>query len=196
MSIQTAFNYTSNQSAIKMSTQLQTVEIRMNKTTNVIFTMKKFPICPVELDKYEPISLDAFNGDYYCWYPDGSASVLSKSGTYSFFWPKPTIADAVNNKFGLYGSYMRFHKTGSVELKLDNHVYWWGPTVTGKPVEGILEVCRLCKSPACHDFNCTYTDDYEVCDLCHERGCYHDCLYPDGCDTCQSKNCSGGCRDY
>ena len=164
---------------MNMTTQLQTVEITLFGRKNRIHSLEEYPICPVQIPEYEEIMIDCPNGDTYIWDKDGSASILYLDGTYRFFRKKPTIADAVYNLCGYSDSCFQFFKDGSVEHRLDTRCYWWGPTITGTPV-----VKSYVYPPS--------DEDDEICEVCNTKGCYNlDCMHPDGCDTCQSKNCSG-----
>jgi hypothetical protein len=145
--------------SIKMLTHIQTVEITMAGSTNVILSLEKYPVCPVEVPLHEPLYLDDPNGDVYTWYPYGSASIRSKDGTFRVFWKKPTMRDVVLNDLGHYASYVRFFKDGSVEDKRDNQCYWWGPTITGEPVIGsTFQLCRFCTEKNCYSDDCSGYD--------------------------------------
>lgn len=138
----------------------------MPGSTNVILSLEKYPICPVCIVGLDPIYLDAPNGDVYTWYPNGHASILSKDGTYRYFWAKPTIKSVIYNVYNEYsGSYTRFFTNGSVENKFDNNCYWWGPTITGEPPQGkTYEICQTCMGTNCYE-TCV-VEDAETCGLC------------------------------
>jgi hypothetical protein len=148
-----------------MTTRLQTVEIIMPGSTNVVLSLERYPICPVCVVVTDTVYLDAPNGDVYTWYWNGDASVLSKDGTYRYFWSKPTLKATIYNMYGQYhGNYTRFFTNGSVENKFDNKCYWWGPTVNGEPVEGTTyELCQKCNGKNCYE---TCIEDADSCGLC------------------------------
>jgi hypothetical protein len=145
----------------------------MAGSTDVILSLEKYPVCPIDVDEYDTVSLDTPNGDVYCWYPDGCAAVWLKDGTYKFFWNKPTMADAILNQFGHHTSYTRFFKDGSVENKLNNQCYWWGPKVDGEAVVGSI---------------------FELCSECGVKNCYEGCI-DDPCYRCGYARCYGDCYD-
>jgi hypothetical protein len=161
-----------------MTTNIQTVEITMPGSTNVVLSLEKYPVCPIRFIEYQPLYLDASNGDVYCWYPNGDASILSKDGTRRYFWSKPIMNDVICNLHGQYdGNYTRFFKDGSVENKINNVCYWWGPSIDGQSTEGeTFEICSYCAVKNCYD-KCI--DYYDKCDLCGDDKCY---------ETCQSEN--------
>lgn len=172
--------------SISMSTQLQTVEITMPGSKNIIHSLEEYPVCPVKVPKEGSIWLDTEAGDTYMWDEDG-VSILSYDGTHRFFRKKPTLADAVHNECEYTASCFNFLKDGSVEHRLDTRCYWWGPTYSGMPVKGHRPrsyndedegPCCQTRCELCRDDYSDYYSDY------------------DGCDTCQSKNCRGGCSDY
>jgi hypothetical protein len=142
----------------KMSTQLQTVEITMKYSTSVILSLEKFPICP-DSPEFDILGLDAPNGDIYTWYPDQSASIQSKDGTYRYFHKKPIIKEALSNIRRNQSTYTRFFQDGSVESRFYipghsgyNQYYWWGPRTEGEPVVGTTyEVCLYCVGKNCYE---------------------------------------------
>lgn len=136
-------------------------------STNVIVSLEKYPVCPIDIDEYHTVCLDTPNGDVYCWYPDGCAAVWLKDGTYKFFWKKPTMADAVLNQFEHRGTSTRFFKDGSVENMLNNQCYWWGPKVDGEAVVGTT---------------------FEMCGFCNTKNCYEQCQ-DNQCNRCGNYNC-------
>lgn len=148
-----------------MTTQLQTVEITMPGSTNVVLSLERYPICPVCVVVTDNVYLDASNGDVYTWYSNGDASILSKDGTYRYFWSKPTLKSVIYNVCNEYsGSYTRFFTNGSVENKFDNNCYWWGPTIPGESVEGkTYELCQKCNGKNCYE---TCIQDDDSCELC------------------------------
>ena len=146
----------------------------MADSTNVILSLENYPVCPVGCPDCDPLYLDAPNGDVYCWYPDGCAAIWLKDGTHKFFWKKPTMADAILNQLGHHTSYTRFFNDGSVENKLNNQCYWWGPTVTGEAVVGTT---------------------FEMCGFCNTKNCYEQCQ-DNQCNRCGNYNCYKCYTDY
>lgn len=137
-----------------MSTQLQTVEITMPGSTNVILALEKYPIRPAG-NNTDVVYLDAPNGDAYSWYPNGHASILSKDGTHRHFRRKPTLPGVIYDSDHFYkGRYIRFFTNSSVEQKFDNNCYWWGPVITGEPPQG--RIYLMCK-------NCMGVDECDTC---------------------------------
>jgi hypothetical protein len=134
-----------------MTTQVQTVEIRMPQTTNVFLSIEKYPVCPSRLpNDFNTICIQAPNGDMYSWDGNGDASILSKDGTLRIYRRKPTVADAFNNISGYEGRYTRFYKDGSVEHRFNNYCYWWGPTYAAQPQPGvIIRSCQICNGRQC-----------------------------------------------
>lgn len=167
------------------STQLQTVEITMPGSKNITYALENYPVCPVQVPKEGSVWLNTPNGDTYMWDEDGAVSILSYGGTQRFFRKKPTIADAVYNLCEYTGTYFNFIKDGSVEHRVDTRVYWWGPTYNGLPVKGDTpRIYDEQEGPCCQT----------RCELCRDD--YSDSRsYYEGCDRCQSKNCSG-CENY
>lgn len=146
----------------------------MADSTNVILSLENYPVCPVGCPDCDPLYLDAPNGDVYCWYPDGCAAIWLKDGTHKFFRKKPTMADAILNQLGHHTSYTRFFNDGSVENKLNNQCYWWGPTVTGEAVVGTT---------------------FEMCGFCNTKNCYEQCQ-DNQCNRCGNYNCYKCYTDY
>jgi hypothetical protein len=161
-----------------MSTQLQTVEITMPGSTNVILSLEKYPICPVCIVGLDTVYLDAPNGDVYSWYSNGDASILSLDGTCRYFWSKPTLKRAICDPYSCNNSsYTRFFKNGSVENKFDNNCYWWGPTITGESVKGrTYEICKNCMGTNCYE-TCILeaADTCRLCGATPWTGAFSDC---------------------
>ena len=149
-----------------MTTQLQTVEITMPGSTNVILSLENYPVCPVCMVDMDIVYLDAPNGDVYSWYPNGHASILSTDGTHRHFRRKKTLKGVIHDSEDFYkGTYTRFFKDGSVEHKFENNCYWWGPTITGKPPQGrVYLICKNCMGTECYE-TCV-VEDAALCRLC------------------------------
>ena len=124
----------------------------MPESTNVILSLEKYPVCPVQVSELESTHIITPSGDMYTWYSDGAASILSKDGSCRYFWNKPTLKRAIENKLNQHSSYIRFFQDGSVENKINNQYYWWGPTIQETPIEGepfdscgLSQCCSECK---------------------------------------------------
>jgi hypothetical protein len=181
-----------------MSTQIQTVEITLFGRKHRIHSLEEYPICPCELPKEGSIWVDTPDGNSYIWDEYGNATIISRLGTYRFFRKKPTIADAVYNLCEYTDSCFSFLKGGCVEHRLDTRWYWWGPSYTGEPIKGGIPYRNEDDDNKDDEDDNRYENCYDICEVCNAKSCYNiDCMYPDGCDRCQSKNCSGGCGyDY
>jgi hypothetical protein len=116
-----------------MSTQIQTVEITMPKSSKVILTLEKYPVCPYLLDR-EIITEKMPSGSVYTWYPTGHVTIGLKEGKAMYFYPKPSMEQAVQSQDR--GMYIRFFEDGSVEQTMyeGGPVYWWGPELKRKRV--------------------------------------------------------------
>lgn len=115
-----------------MATQLQTVELKISDKNKTILKLDYYPVCPCPypfpLGKESVVGVKE-PGSVYVWYEDGGVSVTLADGKQLYFYPKPTMVEAVNSVEE--GMYIRFFEDGSVEQTMyeDGPVYWWGPEI-------------------------------------------------------------------
>jgi hypothetical protein len=128
------------------TTHIQTVEILSPYTTLTHYGQELAPVKPdwaVGSGDHEAAQEE---GRVVIWWRGGPCDVHLEDGTIKRFWPKPTIADAIQSP-PTEGSYYRFHGNGTVEQAYNGMHYFWGPTTivaaepNGYALESSVNIC-------------------------------------------------------
>ena len=126
-----------------MTTYVQNVCV-IDKTGDTWTHVQKRPVCPVDVQS-PPEWVMAFNEDsryygvlkdgmLYKFYVDGKIEMHYEGRLWMVCYPKPTLNEIVKSPSG--AMFVQFDDDGSVEMKQDGKVYFWGPEIPGIPING------------------------------------------------------------
>ena len=163
----------------------QTALVYMPDSSMEFATMARRPLPPPEqvhmLETGTPVAIRRYSDDAVIqWWPDGLVKMVAADGVKTYFWSKPTLADAVGySKLTDYEGrgFFKFNGDGSVYGRCFGGKYYWGPDEEYTNPE----MGEILMSQQDMDGYWTFVDEYDEAD---EMNSYHDICHCRGCDRC------------